>query len=108
LTSAPGGFDSNRTSVRMGTVPVVSVDGDEPKKFKLGIDAEHAATVKPHAITAITRLISDPTSSAAYAAYPTRTIQESEFLAPAGPSANSLAGQSLTSLNPCRIRFDNG
>jgi hypothetical protein len=29
------------------------------KKFKLGIDAEHAATVKPHAITAMTRLISN-------------------------------------------------
>jgi hypothetical protein len=52
LTSAPGGFDSNRT---------VSVDGDELKKFiKLGVDEEHAATVKPHAITAMTRLISDP------------------------------------------------
>jgi len=56
LTSAPGGSDSNRT---------VSVDGDELKKFKLGIDAEHAATVKPHAITAMTRLISDPTTRTA-------------------------------------------
>jgi hypothetical protein len=74
LTSAPGGFDSNRTSVRTETVPVVS-DGDEPKKFKLGIGAEHAATVKPHAITAMTRLISDPTTRTAYAAYPTRTIR---------------------------------
>ena len=71
MTSAPGGFDSNRTSVRTETVSVVSVDGDEPKKFKLGIDAEHAARVKPHAITAITRLISDPTTRTAYAAYPT-------------------------------------
>jgi hypothetical protein len=62
LTSAPGGFDSNRTvSVRTETVPTVSVDGDELKKFKLGVDAEHAATVKPHAITAMTRLIHYPT-----------------------------------------------
>jgi hypothetical protein len=69
LTSAPGGFDSNRmVSVRTETVPTVSVDGDELKKFKLGIDAEHAATVKPHAITAMTRLISDPTTRTAYAA----------------------------------------
>jgi hypothetical protein len=56
LTSAPGGFDSNRTVC----VRAVSVDGDELKKFKLGVDAEHAATVKLHAITAMTRLISDP------------------------------------------------
>jgi hypothetical protein len=60
LTSAPGGFDSNRTSARTETVPVVSVEGDELKEFKLGIDAEHAATVKPYAITAMTRLISAP------------------------------------------------
>jgi hypothetical protein len=75
LTSAPGGFDSNRTSVRTETVPVVSVDGDELKKSKLGVDAEHATTVKPQAITAKTRLISDPTSRTACAAYPTRTIR---------------------------------
>jgi hypothetical protein len=76
LTSAPGGFDSNRTvSVRTETDPTLSVDGDELKKFKLGIDAEHAATVKPHAITAMTRPISDPTTPTAYAAYPTRTIR---------------------------------
>jgi hypothetical protein len=43
FTSAPGGSDSNRTD---------SVDGDELKKFRLGIDAEHAATVRPHAMTA--------------------------------------------------------
>jgi hypothetical protein len=67
LTSAPGGSDSNRT---------VSVDGDELKKFKLGIDAEHAATVRPHAITAMIRLISDPATRTAYpAAYPKRTIR---------------------------------
>jgi hypothetical protein len=70
LTSAPEGFDSNRTvSVRAEIVPTVSVDGDELKKFKLGIDAEHAATVKPHAITAMTRLISAPSTRTAYAAY---------------------------------------
>jgi hypothetical protein len=65
LTSAPGGFDSNRTSVRTETVSVVSVEGDELKEFKLGIDVEHAATVKLHAITAMTRLISDPTTRTA-------------------------------------------
>ena len=27
------------------------------KKFRLGVDAEHAATVKPHATTAMTRLM---------------------------------------------------
>jgi hypothetical protein len=76
LTSAPAGFDSNRTvSVRAEIVPTVSVDGDELKKFKLGIDAEHAAKVKPHAITAMTRLISAPTARTAYAAYPTRSIR---------------------------------
>ena len=54
----------NRTvSVWTETVPTVSVDGDESKKFKLGVDAAHAATVKPHAITAMTRHISDPNQS---------------------------------------------
>jgi hypothetical protein len=48
LTSAPGGSDSNRNA---------SVGGDELRKFRLGIDAEHAATVKPHATTAMTRLM---------------------------------------------------
>jgi hypothetical protein len=48
LTSAPGGSDSNRKA---------SVGGDELRKFRLGIDAEHAATVKPHATTAMTRLM---------------------------------------------------
>jgi len=71
LTSAPGGFDSNRTVF----VWTVSVDGDELKEFEVGIDAEHAATVKPHAITAMARLICDPTTRTAYAAYPTRTIR---------------------------------
>jgi hypothetical protein len=76
LTSAPGGLDSNWTvSVWAVSVWAVSVDGDEPKKFKLGVDAEHAATVKPHAITAMTRLISDTTTRTAYSAYPTRTIR---------------------------------
>jgi hypothetical protein len=107
LTSAPGGFDSNRTvSVRTDTVPVVSVEGDELKKFKLRVDAEHAATVKPHAITAMTRLISDPTTRTASAAYPTRTIRRERSwrpLAPIPSNANSLEGQSLTSLNLRRI-----
>jgi hypothetical protein len=48
LTSAPGGSDSNRKA---------SVGGDELRKFRLGIDAEHAATVRPHATTAMTRLM---------------------------------------------------
>jgi hypothetical protein len=48
FTSAPGGSDSNRKA---------SLGGDELRKFKLGIDAEHAATVKPHAKTAMTRLM---------------------------------------------------
>ena len=51
LTSAPGGSDSNRNA---------SVGGDELRKFRLGIVAEHAATVKPHATTAITRLMIGP------------------------------------------------
>jgi hypothetical protein len=59
-------------SVWAVSVWAVSVDGDELKKFKLGVDAEHAATVKPHAITTMTRLISDPTARTAYAAYPTK------------------------------------
>jgi hypothetical protein len=59
LTSAPGGFDWNRTVSVREIDPTVSVDGDELKKSKLGIDAEHAAAVKPHAITAMTRLISN-------------------------------------------------
>jgi hypothetical protein len=48
LTSAPGGWDSNRNA---------SVGGDELRKFRVGIDAEHAATVMPHATRAITRLM---------------------------------------------------
>jgi len=74
---------------------VVSVDGDEPKKFKLGIGTEHAARVKPHAITAMTRLIFDPTTRTAYAAYPTRTFRRegSPSTGPERPDANSLEGQ---------------
>src|SRR6185436_7272410 len=48
FTSAPGGSDSNRT---------VSVGGDELKKLRFGMEAEHAATVNPHATTAMTRLM---------------------------------------------------
>jgi hypothetical protein len=48
LTSAPFGSDSNRNA---------SLGGDELRKFRLGIDAEHAATVKPHATRAITRFM---------------------------------------------------
>ena len=101
LTSAPGGFDSNRTVC----VRTVSVDGDELKKFKLGVDAEHPATVKPHAITAMARLISDHTTRTGCAAYPTRTIRRE---APIPLNAKSLEGQSLTSLNLRRICFGHG
>jgi hypothetical protein len=50
LTSAPGGLDSSRNA---------SVGGDEPRKLRLGIDAEpeHAATVKPHATTTMARVM---------------------------------------------------
>src|SRR5438270_2722760 len=51
FTSAPAGSDSNRTS---------AVGGDEFRKFRLGTDAEQAATVNPHAMTAMTRLIITP------------------------------------------------
>jgi hypothetical protein len=47
LTSAPGGSDSNRNA---------AVGGDDLRKSRLGI-AEHAATVKPHATTARTLLM---------------------------------------------------
>jgi hypothetical protein len=63
LTSAPGGSDSNRTA---------SVGGEELKKFRLGIDAEHAATVKPHATTAMTRLMILPRHRTAYRRLPLR------------------------------------
>jgi hypothetical protein len=49
--SAPGGSDSIRT---------MSVGGDDFKKSRLGMEAEHAATVKPHATTAMTRLMIGP------------------------------------------------
>jgi len=50
FASAPGGSDSTRSA---------SVVGDDFRKFRLvRLDMdEHAATVKPHAITAMTRLI---------------------------------------------------
>src|SRR4029453_16494787 len=51
LASAPGGSDSIRK---------VSVAGADLKKSRLGIDAEHAARVKPHATKAMTRLIVGP------------------------------------------------
>src|SRR5580693_5649238 len=51
FTSAPAGSDSNRTA---------AVGGDEFRKFRLGADAEQAATVNPHAMTAMTRLIITP------------------------------------------------
>jgi hypothetical protein len=51
FTSAPAGSDSNRTA---------AVGGDEFRKFRLGTDAEQAATVNPHAMTAMTRLIITP------------------------------------------------
>jgi hypothetical protein len=46
LTSAPVGTDSKRSA---------AFGGDDLRKS--GIDAEHAATLKPHATTAITLLI---------------------------------------------------
>jgi hypothetical protein len=48
LTSAPVGTDSNRNA---------AFGDDDLRKSRLGIDAEHAATVKPQAITAMTFLI---------------------------------------------------
>src|SRR3954454_14676136 len=54
--SAPGGSDSTRS---------VSVAGDPLKKSRLGIDMEHAASAKPHARMAITRLMVIPTIGAA-------------------------------------------
>jgi hypothetical protein len=51
FTSAPAGSDSNRTA---------AVGGDEFRKFRLGTEAEQAATVNPHAMTAMTRLIITP------------------------------------------------
>jgi hypothetical protein len=51
FASAPAGSDSNRTA---------AVGGDEFRKFRLGTDAEQAATVNPHAMTAMTRLIITP------------------------------------------------
>jgi hypothetical protein len=51
FTSAPAGSVSNRTA---------AVGGDEFRKFRLGTDAEQAATVNPHAMTAMTRLIITP------------------------------------------------
>jgi hypothetical protein len=42
LTSAPAGTDSSRNA---------AVGGDDLRKSRLGIDAEHADTVKPHATT---------------------------------------------------------
>jgi hypothetical protein len=48
LTSAPGGADSNRNA---------ALGGDDLRKSRLGIDAEHAAKVKPHATTKITLLM---------------------------------------------------
>jgi hypothetical protein len=61
FTSAPAGSDSNRTA---------AVEGDEFRKFRLGIDAEHAATVKPHAMTAMTRLMITPPTWRHIAAIP--------------------------------------
>jgi hypothetical protein len=67
FTSAPGGSDSKRT---------VDVGGDELKKFRFGMDAEHAATLKQHARTAMTRLmIRIPPLGGANAAHPTTTIR---------------------------------
>ena len=51
LTSAPGGSDSNRNA---------SDGGAELRKFRLGMVAEQAATVKPHATMAMTRLMIGP------------------------------------------------
>jgi hypothetical protein len=48
FTSAPGGSVSNRTD---------SLGGVDLKKLRLGIDPEHAVKVKPHATTAMTRLM---------------------------------------------------
>src|SRR3984893_17880097 len=48
LTWAPGRTDSNRNAV---------FAGDDLRKSRLGIDAEHAANVKPHTTKPMTRLI---------------------------------------------------
>jgi len=79
FTSAPAGSDSNRTA---------AVGGDEFKKFRLGTDAEHAATVKPHAMTAMTRLMITPTpllpTLGGNTAYPTNaTVQNPHAKGPA-------------------------
>jgi hypothetical protein len=71
FTSAPAGSDSNRTA---------AVGGDEFRKFRLGTDAEQAATVNPHAMTAMTRLIITPPLWRLRAAIPRtrpcRTVRE--------------------------------
>jgi hypothetical protein len=67
LTSAPGGADSNRKA---------SVVSERLKKFRFGM-TEHAATDKPHATTAMTRLILDPTTRATLRSpYPTLRSHE--------------------------------
>jgi hypothetical protein len=45
---APAGTDSSRNA---------AVGGDDLRKSRLGIDAEHEAKVKPHAMTAMTLLM---------------------------------------------------
>ena len=50
LTSAPVGTDSKRSA---------NFGGDDLRKS--GMDAEHAETAKPHATTAMTLLIDNPT-----------------------------------------------
>jgi hypothetical protein len=54
-TSLSRNFDFG--AFRFGSNRNASLGGDELRKFRLGIDAEHAATVKPHATRAITRLM---------------------------------------------------
>jgi hypothetical protein len=39
-----------------GWIRTATLGGDELRKFRLGIGVEHAATVKPHAATAMTQL----------------------------------------------------
>ena len=75
FTSAPAGSDSNRTA---------AVEGDDFRKFRLGIDAEHAATVKPHAMTAMTRLMITPPTWRHRAAIPRKRLR-------AGPHAKGPA-----------------
>jgi hypothetical protein len=48
LTSAPAGSDSNC---------IAAVGDDDLRKSRPGIDAEHAAKVKPHAMNPITLLM---------------------------------------------------